>query len=246
MKTHFQWQLIEMLPVVEGRIHEILTEAEVQWESLEAMKHHSHALDVATTERLLATYETKREHVQFLKTQALRWRQTDPVTERQHTLLNSLDHVLHLTEKVIQHILGLAQHFLNGTLDSLIVEENRTWMNTILTGNAAVPVSFKEELTTLKAIAETLSSLQQETIVIVHERMRTLQAAGASEADYLQVLYDHFPTMKGLFTPEKHDALVYYCCLYPGFNEAMRLWELWEQKIVQEEETACFNKTLFI
>ena len=87
MKTNFQWQLIEMLPVVEGRVHEILTEAEGQWESLEAMKHHSYALDVATTERLLETYETKLEHVQFLKTQALRWRQTDPVTERQHTLL---------------------------------------------------------------------------------------------------------------------------------------------------------------
>ena len=73
MKPKFQ--SIEMLPVAEGRLHEMLTAAENQLEHLEAMKHHPHALEIATIERLIETYETQADYLQFLKVQGLQWRQ---------------------------------------------------------------------------------------------------------------------------------------------------------------------------
>ena len=113
----------------------MLNHSENQLENLEAMKHHPHALEIATIERLIETYETQADYLQFLKVQGLQWRQMDDLTERQHDMLASLVHALTLTEKVIQTIFELAQHFLHGTVDSLIIEGNRSVNDIISTGN---------------------------------------------------------------------------------------------------------------
>ena len=235
MKTKFQ--SIEMLPVAEGRVHEMLTAAENQLEHLEAMKHQPHALEIATIERLIETYKTQSDYLPFLKAQELQWRQVDDLTDRQHDMLASLAHALTLTEKVIQTIL----EFLHATVDSLIVEENKTWMETILAGNANVPVLFKEELATLKASARSLTLFQQATLVTIHEHMRSLQSEGATQEDCLHKLRDFFPTMKALLHLEKHDALIYYCCLYPGLNEAMRLFDQHETEKVIATGSVVYN-----
>ena len=221
MKKQLQWQSIERLPVAEGRLQELLTEAECQLDNLKTLRGDALYLDHAALVRLIETYEAHGEYVQGIKAQTLHWYQTDYLTEKQHALLASVDYLLTQSEEVIQKILLLAQHYLNGTLHSHNAEENIAWMNAILTGHAAVPESLREELQHLKNESTALTASEQQLVIEIHHQVCAL-AIDVTETERAESLQMIFPHLQTLVHKNKSDTLSYYCCLYPGFHEGMR------------------------
>ena len=99
------WQGIEMLPVADEMVNEALITAEAQ---LTQLSEEKAIVDVFTNDhfqQLICSYEEKGEQARSLKEQCRAWRNTPHLSDRQKTMLSTLETNLVTLEKLSQKIL---------------------------------------------------------------------------------------------------------------------------------------------
>lgn len=110
---------ITALPMITEVIDGMLTEAEDQWQLLDAARDKPYVLDDAIVQRVIRCYSEQQTYVPIYKKQPARWSELE-LTAEQRTEVTRLQDQINDLDRLLSDILTLANELKKNTIEKLM------------------------------------------------------------------------------------------------------------------------------
>lgn len=224
---------IATLPVVFEEVFELLAATKAQLKWVQESKATFYRLDNRTLERILVDNQQQSDYLLVVNERCRYWH-TLSLSESQKSMLATLEHNVRHLENYTQQILFLIRHFLQYTLESVLLQGGSQLIEDAL--RKPLPMLKDSEPGQIESLIDQLNQTQRKMIVEIDQEMRELQELNENSPDgLLKLLLTHLNEVNGLLNQVPDHGLLACFSLCPGFYRYVNLLGELVQKANRED-----------